>query len=1232
MWSIFIERALSGIEKKLIEYKNSHDWKLLFVSTGNLLVNSQDENSFQKDLVDIFSNDNMKKIAEESRGQSIYKLKELLHDRLYNLMIDYEINSADAEIFIHNFMQNIFVYLEEYMPDEYMKVFLNEWKNEENKKFTEIQCKLNKIEEIIKHVGHRENAIFTIGDIDSKLRKETVSPKIGLDFFGIDDEEFLNYFYKKIDQERVYIIGKSREETIYCILNEIQKMDLIRVTLIVGSEEEWKRLERSNISNIILIPFFYVESIVAISGNTNIFVYGEDEPCYSREKITLRKRTKRNIIDSLEKAGLDANKAFALVEDTHGLYVPMKKRIFNGALHKISDWNNSYSDTFIAALLCGKWKEYDGDKLILEDLAGISYDKFIKELSHYTKGENPFIVEVHGHHEKSIQLASVEDAWEELDSNISDTIWHKFIDLLYEVLIESEPIFDFPLEKHFEASVYSPKPDWSPTLKHGMIRSLTMRAYYRKHDRNQYQVNSVVKKILDTITTKERWAYIAQYFTDLCEAAPEVVLNRLEDEIVNPTGMTELFSVNDGDTITGRHYYTNILWAVEQLVQQKKYVVRAVKWLWKIDSFNIKYRISNSPGSILKDIFCAWINISALNIEQKIDIAKWALKNFDNAWDIIFSELPGNRNTIFSNLGSPKYREIDVNEELYVDDVNKIYIEYINMCVDNIHSSVDKWKKIISTLDKYYDELLDDVFSKLLNDIKLMDDLGRIKIKDKLRSEIYRHRYFANADWAMDENKIHKFEDIMYQIKTVNPLYEYLYLFSYSYDFPLLNPVPYEKENVDSSKREQNENLMEIEIEEGIKDFKNKNLSLKELLKLTLQYETPTIGKYIAKYYDKGEFNKDTIELILSIRSEGNVVYDYVRYFFLEGENVVKDSLEIVKRLGGNQNLIVNLLLLEPIADKENSLIALENDEVKRDYWNRDIRLSSRADKENYIWALSECKRYGTFNSYVQLIYDAKEILSAEEIYRAMLLFEEVRVEGITSMTSYYLEKILKILQKQFIYDEQKCTKIAEIELLCRELLDWNQMLCTQYLMKESPVMYAQFVGIIYLRDGKSRENSDEEKSRIVSSVYNIFYKAHFCPAEKNGQVEYNNLKQWSDSFKELLEQQKQLRLFGSLIGRLLAYSPIGADNYMPCEAVRKLIEEIHDDSLKNSYVIAEMNKRGIHTPNAGRTEMEMSRQYKKNADAIRDMYPYTADIYDSLSEHYKLEADVERKSAEDEW
>lgn len=499
---------------------------------------------------------------------------------------------------------------------------------------------------------------------------------MGLDFFELDDEQFESRFQSAINKELIYIVGKSREETTYRILNELRQKYPDRVTLIVKSEAEWSKLQETGISGNILVPFFYAEQIVAIPNNNNIFVYGEDEPCYARDKIILRRRTKRNIINALEKIGVNYREAYNMVDNTHGLYIPLRKKLFNVAEHDNQlEWVKNHSDVVMAALLCGKWTEATGDVLIFEELSGKSYEECKKELERYLYMENPFIVHNISRRERNMQLASIEDAWEQLDIYITDELWDKFISLFKEVLIESEPIFEYPFEKHFEASIYAEKPEWSQTLKRGMIRTLLMRAFYKGHEKNQKQIDHVISQVLDTITNKERWGYISQYITDLCEASPESVLRKLKDELEHPQGMVELFEENDGDIITGRHYYTNVLWAVEQLIQQKKYVVQAVEWLWKVDSYNLKYSISNSPRTVLDIVFCAWLNECALSVDEKIRLAEKAIKNYPNAWDIIVSRLPQGTDSICSPLNTPKYRAIDEPDILYNQDVHKIYIK-----------------------------------------------------------------------------------------------------------------------------------------------------------------------------------------------------------------------------------------------------------------------------------------------------------------------------------------------------------------------------------------------------------------------------------------------------------------------------------------------------------------------------------------------------------------------------
>ena len=184
--------------------------------------------------------------------------------------------------------------------------------------------------------------------------------------------------------------------------------------------------------------------------------------------------------------------------------------------------------------------------------------------------------------------------------------------------------------------------------------------------------------------------------------------------------------------------------------------------------------------------------------------------------------------------------------------------------------------------------------------------------------------------------------------------------------------------------------------------------------------------------------------------------------------------------------------------------------------------------------------------------------------------------------------------------------------------------------MKKNPTIYADLVRIIYKSD-QDGDVVDEKKRDFANKVYSGFDKAKFCPTEENGTVNYESLNNWIQRFKILLQEHGQAKLFGSLIGRLLAYSPVGEDGCMPCEAVRRVIEQNSSDSLESSYIAAEENKRGVYTPDAGVSERRLSLNYKNNAEAIQIEYPHTADIYFALCESYGLQADWERRQAEDE-
>ena len=120
----------------------------------------------------------------------------------------------------------------------------------------------------------------------------------------------------------------------------------------------------------------------------------------------------------------------------------------------------------------------------------------------------------------------------------------------------------------------------------------------------------------------------------------------------------------------------------------------------------VLYRISNSPKSVLKNVFCAWPNLTALSVET-----------YSEAWDIIVSKLPNENNCVCDSLSTPKYREMEEPDILYSSEVNRTYIEYLYMCVNNTNKSADRWKRLIKCLRAYDSQIQTDVLERLIGEV-----------------------------------------------------------------------------------------------------------------------------------------------------------------------------------------------------------------------------------------------------------------------------------------------------------------------------------------------------------------------------------------------------------------------------------------------------------------------------------------------------------------------------------
>lgn len=820
-------------------------------------------------------------------------------------------------------------------------------------------------------------------------------------------------------------------------------------------------------------------------------------------------------------------------------------------------------------------------------------------------------------------MASTENIWSYLDVLTNENIWKLFIKAVFEVINESENLFTYDSCERLIAQFNGERLFWSETIRKGMLKTLLIKGAYQKDKETQLALNILVGEVLKCVKTEKQWIYISKFWREFCEISPVVTLERLENELCEDTGLLSLFQNQSSDFLFGRNAYIDILWGIEQFLCQKKYFWSAFRWLLKLDSYRFEYK-SNSPKDIFSKIFCTWMNFSSLQTaEEKIIAAKIAFDTDDyNAWEHLFSAIDLNERSIFGEFSLPKYREHEKAQETTVTEMRKAHLGYFELLIQHMDFSVDRWKKMIDLSEGLSEELRNDVFEQLLYELSQMSDEEIMQIKNGIRHFIYRHRYFAASDYSMPEEKIVEYENILNKINLKTPEYEYSYLFVNNHGYPLLHPVPYKQEG----RREDNEAAKQELIRDKLTEFQSCGYDLIVLAKVCAQESFSPLGYYLAKYWNDGKWDFATFKDLLSVQESGTIAIDYLENL---GDNEFLPYNTIIEELSDydcSTEILAKVYRVEALRTKEVPLVTFASKPIKKVFWKN----CAYCNECNESWSLVECKKYASLDVYLDQIHRIhyQRSLPAEQILEYFEDIESMPHSNGNQMTSYHVEQLISVIQEAYIDDPKKCIRIAQLEILFMDLLDWENMKCFHRMIKRSPELFVQLVEGVFKKDHGTVEN-DLRDQTYIHNMYTIYEKARFCPAESNGEVFEDQLEQWIEKYRQLLIENDQESLFTSTLGRLFSFSPLGADGYEPYEAIRKMIEKYGDDKMGSCYQIAVYNRRGVFSPSAGKEEIRMAEEFKENAQYLEPCYPKTAKIFYGLYESYKNDSERERMDAE---
>ncbi|MGL5049920.1 MAG: hypothetical protein ACRC6A_12870 [Fusobacteriaceae bacterium] len=1165
---------------------------------------------YSKELTIVFSDSNLERIKEVLKDEDGYDLETVLKDFIRDEIIITGINLEKAKEISELFIDALLVELQHSAREVYNQVRLGQ-------KIKNLDGKLDKLSLI---------NYQTIGDIEADLLRvfSENDKELTLEFYNYEDKEFYNSLKNKIEikDRNIRIDGPSREEVFYNILYFF-KNENYRDTdvLIINSHKDWERIiKETSIKNKILIPYFYSEEIKPNLNNINIFIYTESQKLIDNNKITLYRRMRRNLQTKLENLGYPYHKIEEILRETNGIYSAVKRKIFDNQLRnpkwivEISDYEKR--ETLKKAILLGKWESKDREEI--EKIFNINYTEFIGKLRIVINTEEPLIIE----HQNSYFLACPEEAWEWIKEYVTSEELIEFIKKVIEIISEIEE--EYIVNYNREYSVYnSSKYKYSETLKDGLLRTLIFSSY----GEGSKIIGDILENIFNDskIPLNIKWAYISRHILRFCEISPKKILEILTKEFnSNDTSLIEIFKKKNQSFFGNSNYYINFMWAIEILLQVKETSSQALKLLFKINDLNIKYELTNSPGSTLKHVFCVWRRDVSLTKEQILLLAKYFVDNYDSAWEIIKNEIPLGRDTIIGDLQKPKYLNYLKNTNIITfEDYNYLAKGYIDICLEKC----DSVQKLLSLINinfirlVYKLNIFNDLKEKIEKIILNSDDEDKKIIQDKIREMIYQNRFFSRE---LDDSEL---EEIYRDIKYSSPINKYRFLFdgnSYDYGFPLLNPIPL----IEKESRDINIQKTKIIIKEKIIEFKNKGYSYIELLNIGVK-NPELLGKYIFEVFSEEKLNKEDLKNLLMVSEKNKAYLGYIREAYIKfGKNGLEDILNELKLLEKN-NLMIEVLLIENLNIETNEPPLIEKfSELKEDYWKKMYNRFYR-NKKTYRYVIDNFLKYSNQHILQELDF-GKDYFTSEELLNYLIeIKKNIKKDR---LDIYYGKSILEKVYETYLGKYEHYFQIAELEICFVYFDNIKELKCFFYLLRKEPNYYSEFLKIVYKKKKDNEYIEEKIDEKIYRKIYSMYYKLDFCSCTNESyDIILDELLEWVENFKGLLEQQNQSYLFASELGKLFANSPKGKDGFYPHESIREIIENFSGivlEQLQRSYVLKIYEKRGVYTPNEGKSEMKLSNYFKENADRVRLFSPNTAEIYDNLSKSYKVESEREKESA----
>ncbi len=828
----------------------------------------------------------------------------------------------------------------------------------------------------------------------------------------------------------------------------------------------------------------------------------------------------------------------------------------------------------------------------------MNYDSWIHGLRDIRQEENSPLQLVNG----VWKVRKRRTLWNELAPRIFDTHLDHIKQFSVKILTELDPQFEMPIDERYAASIHGKNLKHSSTLRKGIAETLALLGCYNNRLKNCSQFKAeqtaslAVREILDT-TDWQIWAGLNDLLPLLSEASPGEFLRAIENGLVaSPCPFDSVFK-QEGNSITGGIYITGMLWALESLAWSEEYLSRVAVILADLATHDPGGTWSNRPSNSLSTIFLPWLPQTLASVNKRISALKAVQLDFpDIAWQTVIKLLP-NQHQTSTGSHKPTYRNIfpdNWEHKVTNDEYWEQITAYAEMAVDMASKDIDRLKELVSNLDNLpkpsFDALLAHVSS---GDIVELPEEQRLPIWTNLISFIDKHRRYADAKWALDEDVITEIDNAANALAPKSPEGIYKRLFS-SRDFDLY------EENGDWKEEAKK---LELKRQCAIKDLMNLK-GLQGVLDFLDIIEAPNQVGYALGNVANEEIDSSLLPEYLDTErhNEKQFIGSYVWARYLKFGWAWVNELN---RSEWTKKQQCQMLVLLPFEKETWNYAKTWLGKSEDDYWKK-VTVNPYQSESDLTTAIEKLLSVSRPQPAIgSLYFQLNEKIDVDIDLVVKALLDAVSAKETSTLDSYHIIELIQFLQNN---SEVSPEDLFNVEWAYLRLLDRHSGAEPKYLEKRlatEPLFFCELIQLIYRSKNEAKPEGpiDEKKKAIAANAWHLLHEWRRPPGLlDNGSFSDSDFKNWLSTVKAESTESGRYEVAMIKVGEVLFYSPEDSEGLWINQVVARALNERDAEDLRSGFRTEVYNSRGTHWVDpTGKPERELAEQWNEKASALED-------------------------------